>query len=37
MKNDKRNHELRDRLLLFAVDTLKFLGTIPYKKEYEIK
>lgn len=34
----KRNYEidLRDRLFLFAVNTFKFLDTIPYKREYEV-
>lgn len=27
---------LRGRLLDFAVNTIKFLGTIPYKKEYDV-
>ena len=37
--NDKKcNYEvdLRHRLFLFAVNTFKFLDTIPYKKEYEV-
>ena len=28
--------DLRERLLEFAVDTIKFLLTIPYKKEYDV-
>ena len=28
--------DLRERLLEFAVDTIKFLSTIPYKKEYDV-
>ena len=28
--------DLRHRLFLFAVNTFKFLDTIPYKKEYEV-
>ncbi|MGR3218826.1 MAG: four helix bundle protein [Candidatus Anammoxibacter sp.] len=28
--------DLRERLVSFAVDTIKFLGTISYKKEYEV-
>ena len=27
--------DLRERLIDFAVNTIKFLGTVPYKKEYE--
>ena len=36
MTNDKRNKELRDRLLNFSVDILSFLSTLPYKKEYDV-
>jgi len=36
MKDDKRNKEFRDRLLNFSVDILKFLKTIPYRKEYDV-
>lgn len=28
--------DLRKRLLQFAVDTIKFLGTIPYRKEFDV-
>ena len=28
--------DLKERLLEFAVDSIKFLSTIPYKKEYEV-
>ena len=36
MKNDKRNSELRERLLLFSVNVFSFLKTIPYRKEYDV-
>lgn len=36
MTKDKRNKELRERLLNFSVDILSFLNTLPYKKEYEV-
>jgi len=36
MKNDKRNKDLRERLLTFSVAILNFLKTIPYRKEYEV-
>jgi len=35
MKNEK-NKEFRDRLLDFSVDILKFLKTIPYRKEFDV-
>ena len=35
MKNEK-NKELRERLLEFSVSVLKFLHTIPYRKEYDV-
>ncbi len=28
--------DLRERLVDFAVNTIKFLGTIPYRKEYDV-
>ena len=28
--------DLRKRLLDFAVNTIQFLSTIPYKKEYDV-
>lgn len=28
--------DLRERLVDFAVNTIMFVGTIPYKKEYEV-
>ena len=36
MKNDKRNKDLRERLLTFSVAILNFLKTISYRKEYEV-
>jgi len=27
---------LRKRLFKFAVDTIRFLGTLPYNKEYDV-
>ena len=36
MTNDKRNKELRERLLTFSVDILNFLKTLPYRKEYDV-
>ena len=36
MKNDKRNLELRERFLDFSVSVLKFLTTLPYRKEYDV-
>ena len=36
MTNDKRNTDLRERLLDFSVSVLKFLHTLPYRKEYEV-
>ena len=35
-KNSKYDVDLKDRLFRFAVDTIKFLGTLPFKKEYDI-
>ena len=35
--NQKRYEiDLRERLLDFVVDTMKYLATIPYKKEYDV-
>jgi len=28
--------DLRERLVDFAVNTIKFLGTIPYRNEYDV-
>jgi hypothetical protein len=36
MTNEKRNTELRERLLEFSVTVLKFLSTLPYRKEYDV-
>ncbi len=36
MKDDKRNIELRDRLLDFSVAVFKMLKEIPYRKEYDV-
>ena len=33
---EKYKINLRERLIDFAVNTIKFLSTIPYKKEYEV-
>ena len=35
-KSTKYKNDLRERLVDFAVNTIMFLGTIPYKKEYEV-
>ena len=35
-KNSKYDVDLKDRLFRFAVDTIKFLGTLPFKKEYDV-
>jgi four helix bundle protein len=31
-----RNNDLKDRLLDFAVNILRFLSTVPFKKEYDV-
>ncbi|MCK5183157.1 MAG: four helix bundle protein [Candidatus Heimdallarchaeota archaeon] len=36
MKNEKRNTELRERFLEFSVDIIKFLHSMPYKKELDV-
>ncbi len=36
MKDDKRNSDLRERLLDFSVQCIKFLYTIPAKKEHDV-
>jgi len=36
MKDEKRNKAFRERLLKFSVMVLKFLHTLPYRKEYEV-
>ncbi len=36
MKDDKGNEELRSRLLDFAVNVLKMLSNLPFKKEYDV-
>jgi len=36
MTNDKRNSDLRERLLDFSVRVLKFLSMLPYRKEYDV-
>ena len=36
MKDDKRNTDLRERLLTFSIDVLNFLKSIPYRKEYDV-
>ncbi len=36
MKNDKRNSDLRERLIDFSVQCIKFLYTIPAKKEHDV-
>jgi len=36
MKDDKRNKEFRERLLIFSVDILNFLKSIPYRKEFDV-
>jgi hypothetical protein len=35
-KKNEKNKELRERLLTFSVEVIKFVGTIPYKKEYDV-
>ena len=36
--NEKRKYkvDLSERLMEFAVSTIKFLSTVPYKKEYDV-
>jgi len=36
MTNDKRNTELRERLLNFSVEILKFLKALPYRNEFDV-
>ena len=36
MKNDNANEEFRMRLLDFAVNILRMISKLPYKKEYEV-
>ncbi|MHB2149556.1 four helix bundle protein [Calditrichota bacterium LG25] len=36
MKNEKINKDFRERLLNFSVEIIKFLKTIPYRKEYDV-
>ncbi len=35
-KGSKYAIDLKSRLFRFAVDTIKFLGTLPFKKEYDV-
>ena len=35
-EDSKYDVDLKDRLFRFAVDTIKFLGTLPFKKEYDV-
>ncbi|WP_457618694.1 four helix bundle protein [Lutibacter sp.] len=35
-KESRYEIDLREKLLQFSIDTLKFLKTIPYRKEYEV-
>lgn len=32
----KYEKDLEERVFRFAVDTIKFINTIPYKKEYDV-
>ena len=36
MNIDKINRDFRERILNFSVDVIKFLNTMPYKKEYDV-
>ena len=36
MKNDEFNRPFRERLLNFSVDIIRFLKTVPYRKEYDV-
>ena len=36
MTNDEFNEKLRERLLNFSVKIIRFLKSIPYKKEYDV-
>ncbi len=36
MKSDQKNVEFRKRLLMFSVNTIKFLNTVPGKKEFDV-
>jgi len=36
MTKDKRNQDLRERLLVFSVNIFNFLRTIPYRREYDV-
>jgi len=35
-KNSEYAIDLKNRLFKFAVNTIKFLGTLPHKKEYDV-
>lgn len=35
-KSELYGSDLRDRLLKFSIDILKFLGKLPYKKEFDV-